>query len=369
MASNYQIKRYNGKFFANVPNDVILGPNQPGSSAVPLNLIGRNKISYGQAQNENFLWLAENFAGELAPVTVPGQLWYNYTTSTGQLLIALKDSARQPDSTDPDSELDWASVPMISNFNTVPDASSSVIGRMVLTNNSDSLRILMKNKEWREIQTIRPHYKQYESLLDINYDTGKNYIAYTANNSSKPVSYFNSGGASQSDSNGYITFIDGDGVLRFGANYFYELKVMARQVSDVSGVVTSSPQIYKTWMVRGSFYVNNKGVITPGVTTVQNIPDPRKIANLTSNIDVIDQGSSTDNWTISVDINNVDPNLTIPSGTTPTAYAQYVTAALNSKVHLGFRVTGSMSGLSVNQTVLTQWSIHARISGVPPIGV
>ncbi len=59
MALNYQINRYNGKLYANVPNDTILGPNQPTQNAVAINLIGRNRISYGQAQNENFLWLAE----------------------------------------------------------------------------------------------------------------------------------------------------------------------------------------------------------------------------------------------------------------------------------------------------------------------
>lgn len=370
MALNYQINRYNGKLYANVPNDVILGPNQPTENAVAINLIGRNRISYGQAQNENFLWLAENFAGDTAPTgSVPGQLWYNYSTDTGQLLISLKDSARQPDPEDPSTELDWASVPMISNFNTVPDASSSIIGRMVLTNNSDSLRILMRNKEWREIQTIRPINKEYESLLDILYDPTKTYISFTPQTSSKNVSIFNSGSAAMSDVNGFMTFIDGDGVLRFGSNYFYDMKIMARQVSDNNGNVVPNPELYKTWNVKGTFYVNNAGSIIPGTTKVTDIPDPRKITTLTSMIDTIDQATGTSNWTIQVLTNGADDNIPIPNTSTVTDYKNYVTSAVNSTKHLGLKVVGTVGGLTTGQSVLLQYSVQIRITGIPPIGV
>lgn len=54
MSVNYTIYRSNGSVYATIPNNVILGPNQPGSNPVPLNLVGRNKVSYGQAWNENF---------------------------------------------------------------------------------------------------------------------------------------------------------------------------------------------------------------------------------------------------------------------------------------------------------------------------
>lgn len=368
MALNYQINRYNGMLYANIPNDQILGPNQPTQNPVPLNLIGRNRISYGKAQNENFLWLTENFAGDKAPSgSVPGQLWYNYSTDTGQLLVALKDSARQPDQDDPSTELDWASIPMISNFNTVPDASTSLMGRMVLTNNADSLRVLMRNKEWREIQTARPKNKEFETLLDILYDTGKTYISYTATNSTKNVSIFNSGSAGKSDASGYMSFADGDGVLRYGSNYFYDMKIMARQVSEVASTVIPSPAIYKTWIVKGSFYINNEGTIVPGVTKVQELPDPRKIANLTSLVDVIDQSTGSENWGIQVLINGVDPNISVPTGTTVQDYTQYVTSAVNSSKHLGFRIQGNVDNLGSGQTVLLQYSAQMRIIGIPPV--
>lgn len=367
---NYVIKRSNGSIYATIPSNTILGPNQQGDKAVPINLVGRDKVGYGQAFNENALWLAENFAGQTRPNgSVPGQIWYRNTTGTGELLISLVDSARQPDNTDPSTELDWASIPMITLFNTVPDGDTSIMGRMVLTNNGDSLKVLMKNKEWREIQTTRPINKQYESLLEINYDTGSKYIAFTQGTPTKTISFFNLGGTSITDSNGWVTFQNGESVLQFGSNYFYELKVMGRVVNTDpnTGEVVPFPSAYSTWMIKGAFYVDNKGVIVPGNVTASQIPDPRKIAKLTQIVDTIDSEDST--WSINVAINGPDTTLPNASGTTKTDYTNYVAASLNSKKHLGFRIDVTISGLNPGQTTLTQWSALLELTGIPPVGV
>lgn len=367
---NYIIKRSNGKIFASIPNNVILGPNQPNQNPVPINLIGRDKVSYGQAWNENALWLAENFSGPNRPNgNVPGQLWYRNTSGTGELLMSLKDSARQPDSTDPTTEAEWASIPMITIFNTVPDGENSVMGRMVLTNNGDSLRVLMKNKEWREIQTTRPINKQYEALLDIQYDAGTNYISFTQASPTRTLAYFNNGGASITDAAGWTTLQSGDGVYQFGANYFYELKIIGRQVGldTVVGDIIPMPSIYSTWLVKGSFYIDNKGTIVPGQSTASQIPDPRKIGNLTAIIDTID--SVDQSWSINVEINGADTSLPNPNGKTQSDYESYVNASLNSYRHLGFKVTGNINGLPAGQSTYTQWSILLKITGIPPIGV
>lgn len=367
---NYIIKRSNGKIYASVPNNTILGPNQPNQNPVPINLLGRDKVGYGQALNENFLWLAENFSGQTRPVgSVPGQLWYKNTSGTGELLISLVDGARQPDPSVPSTELDWASVPMITLFNTVPDGDTSIMGRMVLTNNGDRLMCLMKNKEWREIQTTRPMNKEYSSLLDINYDTGFKYISFSQLSSTKTVAYFNLGGASITDSNGWVNFQNGDSVLQFGSNYFYELKIMARQVNtdSTTGEIISYPKIYSTWLVKGSFYVDNKGTIVNGDVTANQIPDPRKIYSLTQIVDTIDSIDQT--WSINVVINGEDTTLPSRLGTTQTDYNTYVTASLNSTKHLGFRIEASISDLNAGQTTLTQWSALLNLTGIPPVGV
>lgn len=363
---NYTIKRSNGKIFASIPNNEILGPNMPNQNPVPINLLGRNKVGYGQALNENALWLVENFSGQTAPRgNVNGQIWYKNTTGVGELLISLKDGAAQP--TDSATELEWASIPMITLFNTVPDGSNSNMGRMVLTNNADRLMVLMKDKEWREIQTTRPLNKQYERLLDINYDDNVNYIAFTQTTSTKPVAYFNVGGSSTVDPNGYTIFQNGDGVFNFGANYFFELNIMARQVVSSNSVVTPQPSSYKTWKIKGQFYVDNEGTFVPGAVQVQNIPDPRKIANLTQIKDIIT--STQDTWDINVVINGVDPTIPGGTGTTPAAYESYVLASLNSGKHLGFRIDGSVTGLGTGQSTLTQWSCYLTITGIPPVGI
>lgn len=367
--NNYIIKRSNGKIFASIPNNTILGPNQPNTNPVPINLVGRNKVSYGQAWNENALWLAENFSGSNAPKgSVPGQIWYRNTGGNGELLISLVDSARQPDGENPVTELDWASIPMITLFNTVPDGENSIMGRMVLTNNGDSLRVLMKNKEWREIQTTRPIDKQYESLLDIEYDTGTNYISFTQAQNKKTISFFNNGGAAITDAAGWTTFQSGDGAYQFGANYFYELKILGRQVSlDSSGNIVPQSATYGTWLVKGAFYIDNQGTIVPGTTTASQIPDPRKIKGMTSIVDTIDLVDST--WSIGVEINGVDSSVPNPNGTTKADYENYVNAALNSTKHLGFKVTATLASLGVGQTTRTQWSVLLKLTGIPPIGV
>lgn len=369
MSSNYIITRSDGSIYATIPSNVIIGPKQPNANPAPLNLVGRNKVSYGQAWNENALWLAENFSSQTAPTgTVKGQLWYKNTSGPGELLLALVDSARQPDNLNPDTEKDWAAVPMITLFNTVPDGTNSIMGRMVLTNNGDSLKVLMKNKEWREIQTSRPVNKEYSSLLDINYDPNVKYIAFSQSVSTKVISYFNLGGIAETSSDGWTTLGNGEGVLQFGSNYFYELRILGRMVNTSGTDIVPAPAVYKTWIVKGSFYVDNKGTIVNGVAQAQQIPDPRKIAGITSIIDTIDS-FGTSNWEISVGINGVDTSLPNPTGTTKADYENYVLASLNSAKHLGFSVNATLAGLGSGQTTLTQWSVSLKLTGVPPVGV
>lgn len=49
-------------------------------STLDLKLIGKNYAGYGEVQNENFVYLLENFAGPTAPARpITGQLWYDST--------------------------------------------------------------------------------------------------------------------------------------------------------------------------------------------------------------------------------------------------------------------------------------------------
>ena len=51
-------------------------------TSTSLGLVGRNYVGYGETQNENFVFLLENFANESPPARpLQGQIWFNTTTN------------------------------------------------------------------------------------------------------------------------------------------------------------------------------------------------------------------------------------------------------------------------------------------------
>lgn len=67
----YSIDKYSGSTVAVVEDGTI-------NNTLDIKLIGKNYAGYGEAQNENFVWLLENFAGNTAPPRpTTGQLWYD----------------------------------------------------------------------------------------------------------------------------------------------------------------------------------------------------------------------------------------------------------------------------------------------------
>lgn len=67
----YQVTRFNGTFLVSVADGTI-------DSSTDLRFVGKNYAGYGQVQNENFLYLLENFAGSTQPSKpVSGQVWFD----------------------------------------------------------------------------------------------------------------------------------------------------------------------------------------------------------------------------------------------------------------------------------------------------
>jgi len=67
----YVINRSDGTAFTTLQDSTI-------DTTSSLTLVGRNYIGYGEIQNENFLFLLENFANTTAPTTpISGQLWFD----------------------------------------------------------------------------------------------------------------------------------------------------------------------------------------------------------------------------------------------------------------------------------------------------
>ena len=72
----YIINRYNGSQLVTVEDGTV-------DNTTEIKLIGKNFAGYGEQQNENFLFLLENFQGTAAPTkAITGQLWYDATAET-----------------------------------------------------------------------------------------------------------------------------------------------------------------------------------------------------------------------------------------------------------------------------------------------
>jgi len=73
---SYQINRFNGAVLTVLQDGTI-------DTTTTLPLVGRNTTGYGEIQNENFVFLLENFSNDAPPSTpISGQLWFNNVDNT-----------------------------------------------------------------------------------------------------------------------------------------------------------------------------------------------------------------------------------------------------------------------------------------------
>jgi hypothetical protein len=71
---SYTINHFNGTPFS----PVITVADGTIDNSLDVTLIGKNYAGYGQSQNENFVYLLENFAGSTQPATpIAGQIWFD----------------------------------------------------------------------------------------------------------------------------------------------------------------------------------------------------------------------------------------------------------------------------------------------------
>ena len=79
--SSYTINKTDGSILTdNIPDGTV------DTTATDLTLIGKNAVNYGEAFNENFVRLLENFANSSSPTNaLVGQLWYD--TADGRLKV------------------------------------------------------------------------------------------------------------------------------------------------------------------------------------------------------------------------------------------------------------------------------------------
>jgi hypothetical protein len=86
----YSIDRYSGQTVAVVEDGTI-------NNTLDIKLIGKNYAGYGEAQNENLVWLLENFSNSTPPARpITGQLWYDSGTRRLKFYdgVNFKDTSR-----------------------------------------------------------------------------------------------------------------------------------------------------------------------------------------------------------------------------------------------------------------------------------
>ena len=109
----------------------VVGDGTINTTATDLSLVGRAVTNYGEYQNENYVYLLENFANSTAPVQpILGQLWYNSGTdvistySTANTWVALASQAY----------VEAAKVsPAFSGVPTAPTAASGTANTQIAT--------------------------------------------------------------------------------------------------------------------------------------------------------------------------------------------------------------------------------------------
>ena len=71
----YIINRFSGEQLLSLEDGTV-------DNTTDLKLIGKNYSGYGEAQNENFLFLLESFAGSTSPSkAISGQVWFDSSTN------------------------------------------------------------------------------------------------------------------------------------------------------------------------------------------------------------------------------------------------------------------------------------------------
>ena len=74
---SYIINNSRGQVIATVQDGTV------NTTATDLTLVGQGVTNYGTAENENYVYLLENFANNTAPLQpILGQLWYQANTDT-----------------------------------------------------------------------------------------------------------------------------------------------------------------------------------------------------------------------------------------------------------------------------------------------
>jgi hypothetical protein len=144
----YQINKSDGTALVILEDGIV-------DSTTSLKLVGKNVVNYGEVQNENFVFLLENFANSsFSPPSnpIPGQLWFN----TDDSRLRLRDSAGQ-----------WNKIPSIAVQST---ATNQSVGDFWLDNTNNILYAKSDNGGYIRIgpNTVATTAARFATPVNIN---------------------------------------------------------------------------------------------------------------------------------------------------------------------------------------------------------
>lgn len=113
---------------------VVLADGLVDGSTTSIKFVGKNVVNYGEFQNENFLFLLENFAHNIPPnVPLAGQLWFDNTVN--QLKLKLYDGSG------------WRQIPKVTVGTTATNQASgdfwyNTTGQQLYVNNGSGYSLI-----------------------------------------------------------------------------------------------------------------------------------------------------------------------------------------------------------------------------------
>lgn len=339
----YVINRYNGE-------ELVVLDDGTLDISTSIGLLGRNYVGYGEIQNENFVYLLENFANNNPPVRpLNGQLWYDTQNSS----LNVYDGA------------EWTVVGTASVGETPPPTSSGALWFKSQTN-----QLFIYNQEW---QLVGPEALEGFGVSKIRTrkvidNTGTNHVVLdvVVNDISVAVISPDEFVISEND------LIDGFSDIKKGINLSRTSSagnLVYKIIGDLQGNADSASRLYTPRTINGQLFDGQSNItITSNTTGTLN-----KGTYLTgSNFN----GASSTTWAVDASPDNLigkivarDSAGNFSAGTISANLLGNVTGDVTSEGSSSFNIITANrfvgTTLTGNASTATRLETSRNINGVP----
>lgn len=242
-----------------------LPANTKKETVIPIVLIGKDLPEYGEAQNNNFVWILEHFAKNVPPTQpVVGMCWYDKSDSR------LKNFTNGGDGTAGDL-IKWRPIAYLNN----KEPADPVPGELWWDTSKKTLFVCHRTSTSEEDQKI--------PIGPIDVDT-------SGSKSTTPTYTYTKNG---DDSGKGEVMVLSDEDLEYGKTYSIVLSIIAKEIGSTELALKQGATIVQSWRVKLllNTYYSDATLSTPNVSIVGE-----------PSVEIIAQ-SATTAWTIEPFIN------------------------------------------------------------------